>query len=208
MTPERSVLRHPKKAIADCVVACDGGHRWLDALQSIVHEKDRDRGMYKTDRTYPTYYEIGRLLRPSSLFEVGVRFGYSLASLCCGAELKTRVFGIDMESYEKDSNAYAGNALKSLGVEAKLFSGSSRGFDVVGRTGLSTFDLIHIDGDHTMAGALQDLLYYSQFSDRLLIDDVLDSRVWGAVKAFVALQEMPVSQTYFRTGPGLMLIER
>jgi hypothetical protein len=208
MSSDRTKLRPPGATFADGVIKDQCEIDWLPALRRILHEKDQDCRLYTSDSTYVTYYGIGSILKPKSLLEVGVRFGYSLASLACGAGLKSQVFGIDEESYEVESNSYATNALKLLGIEALIYSSPSRDFDVAGRIGLSSIDLIHIDGDHTASGALRDLLHYSQFSNRLLIDDILDSRVWSAVRAFAALQDRPISQTYFNTATGLLLIER
>ncbi|MDR3402000.1 MAG: class I SAM-dependent methyltransferase [Chthoniobacter sp.] len=208
MIPERTILSRPTIAITDSIPRSETSERWLEVLRGILHEKDKNCGLYTLDpNTYPTYYNIGSVLRPTSLLEVGVRFGYSLASLASGAELKNQVYGVDREMYEKNSNSYAINALKSLSIDAHLFTGTSDDFDVKRNTGLSSIDLIHIDGDHTTPGALKDLLHYSNFSNRILVDDVLDSRVWAAVKAFVSLQDRLVSQTYFKTATGLMLLE-
>lgn len=201
-------LDRPRKFISRQLIEDRLSFDWLQTLGRILHEKDRSCGLYTNDRTYPTYHAIGRVLNPRSILEVGVRFGYSLASLAAGLEPGARIFGVDQETYEMDSNAQAAASLKLLGIEAQLFRGDSRTFDVMACTGRKQFDLIHIDGDHTADGALHDLLRFAQFSDRLLVDDVLDSRVWAAVKAFATLQERPISLTYFDTATGLVLIER
>ena len=200
-------LERPKKLISRNLIEGRICHDWLQTLSLILHEKDKDCGLYTHDRTYPTYHAIAELLNPHSILEIGVRFGYSLASLACGAGPGVKVFGIDPEQYEKDSNARASASLKLLGVEAQLFLGDSKNFDVTGCTGQTSFGLIHIDGDHTTEGALQDLQRYASFSDRLLVDDVLDSRVWAAIQAFTSLQRKPISVTYFDTATGLILIE-
>ncbi len=180
---------------------------WLATLGTIIQDKDKAVNLYRNNPTYVIYHQIARLLKPKSILEVGVRFGYSLASLACGAGLSVNVFGVDQESYEKGSNAIATASLKTLGVEAQITFADSKGFDVAKVTGRSQFDLIHIDGDHTTEGALRDLMFYSKHTKCILLDDLSDARVWRGLQAFIASRENPVSATYLDTATGLALLQ-
>jgi hypothetical protein len=199
-------LSRPNPCTLSAMLAPTDPAAWLETLRGILHSKDGGP-LYTQSLNFPTYYEIGRQLQPKSILEIGVRFGYSLASLACGAGLKDHVYGIDRESYEPDSNRYAAAALKSLGIEAKLFSGDSKTFDVRQKTGLPHLDLIHIDGNHTTEGALSDLRKFSEFSKRLIVDDIFDTRVWKAVTLFAAEQDHPISMSCFNAGTGHLLLE-
>jgi predicted O-methyltransferase YrrM len=200
-----SVLRRPGITCGDRLTSYRAG--WLPQLKTILQGKDLESGLYTQSDQYEIYYELGAQLTPASILEIGVRFGYSLASLACGANLFKNVFGVDAEVYEPGSNAVAKQSLKSLGINATLFQSTSDEFDT-GRTGLTSFDLVHIDGDHTTEGALRDLLHYSRVSRKILIDDVLDARVWAAVQAFTAAQTAgPISSTWFNTETGMLLLE-
>ena len=181
-------------------------HPWMKTLSPLFQEKDRGPFHLKSS-TYPLYYEIGAVLRPKTILEVGVRYGYSLASLASGAQLTEGLFGIDFEGYEQNSVKIASANLKSLGINATIEYGDSHKFDVEKVFGKKYFDLIHIDGDHTADGALLDLIKFSKFTNTLLVDDALDARVWRAVSAFITSKDDPISVTYLPSGNGLLIIE-
>lgn len=185
----------------------DKNHPWLKTLFKILQANDIKNPHYLEGITYPVYYEIGAALKPKSILEIGVRFGYSLASLSSGAGITTDIFGIDYESYALDSVAIATKSLKSLGIEANIIYGNSHHFDVEKSFGRKQFDLVHIDGDHTTNGALIDISKYSMYTNKILVDDVSDARVWHAVAAFVASKDDPVSVTYIKSSTGFVLIE-
>lgn len=182
-------------------------HPWLKTLYKILQGKDKENPHYLQGITYPVYYEVGAALKPKSILEVGVRFGYSLASLASGAQITTDIFGIDYESYALNSVAIATDSLKSLGIEANIIYGNSHNFDVEKSFNRKHFDLVHIDGDHTTNGALIDIAKYSKYTNKILVDDVSDARVWHAVAAFVASKDDPISVTYIKSSTGFVLIE-
>lgn len=183
-------------------------HPWLTKLYPILKGKDKEDDHYLHGVTYALYYEIGKLLKPKSVLEIGVRNGYSLASICSGAEIKDQVYGIDFETYVTDSVHIATKALKDeYGINAQIVHADSHLVDVQKEFGRNRFDLIHIDGDHSTNGALMDLLKFSKFTNRMLVDDITDARVWAAVSSFVASCDDPVSVTYIDSTTGFVLIE-
>lgn len=125
-------------------------HPWLTKLKPILQGKDKEDQHYLHGITYSLYYEIGRILKPKSILEIGVRNGYSLASLCSGAELTEQVYGIDFETYVTDSVHIATQALKNeYGINAHIVHADSHLVDVQKEFSRNRFDLIHIDGDHS-----------------------------------------------------------
>jgi hypothetical protein len=197
----------PKPNLLSSRFVVDKNHPWLKTLSKILQGKDIGDHHYLYGSTYPLYYEVGAALKPKSILEIGVRFGYSLASLSSGAGITANIFGIDFESYAINSVAIATNSLKSLGVTANIMYGDSHLFDVEKKFGRKYFDLIHIDGDHSTNGALIDIAKYSKYTNKILVDDITDARVWHAVAAFVASKDDPVSVSYIHSATGFVLIE-
>lgn len=196
----------PKPNLLSTRFVVDENHPWLKTLFKILQEKDKEPH-YVKGSTYPLYYEVGAALKPKSILEIGVRFGYSLASLSSGAGITSDVFGIDFESYELNSISIATDSLKSLGITANIIYGDSHVFDVEKSFGRKYFDLVHIDGDHSTNGALIDIAKFSKYTNKILVDDVSDARVWHAVAAFVASKDDPISVSYINSGTGFVLIE-
>src|ERR1700734_2435625 len=89
-----------------------------DLLAPILHQRDIGADWIDSG-TYPTYWKIGNILRPVSIAEIGVRYGYSLYSLVAGSNTsvpdKSRVKYIaafDSEHDHRGSNEYAMSKLE------------------------------------------------------------------------------------------------
>lgn len=131
-----------------------------ELLRQIVHgREDAVCSWWKSNLYYPSYFALARLLRPNAIFEVGIRLGYSLISMYRGNPGVSVLAGIDDESYVVDSVAKARENILKSGFTGRLDlrKGSSRCFS---KLRAPYFDLIHIDGDHTESGALEDILEY------------------------------------------------
>lgn len=117
--------------------------------------------------------------------EVGVRRGHSLAFVAGAAQLAglpLEALGVDpwVADYGGEPNhgaAYVLERLEELGLDAgvRLATGSSH--DVLPELEDGSYHLIHIDGDHTPAGALEDLedgWRLLEAGGVLMFDDLVD----------------------------------
>ncbi|MGJ0392532.1 MAG: class I SAM-dependent methyltransferase [Methylocystis sp.] len=147
-------------------------------LSNVFHEEDllcfqRSRIIPET-RVYNWYAAYGRVLRPRRLLEIGVRRGYGAYSLIKGARGSVeRYLGIDSERDLPGSNVDALAQLRRLGVPdvTLVRADTQKTFPALD----GPFDLVHIDGDHSMRGALNDFCHVLPFlTERaaIILDDV------------------------------------
>lgn len=139
-------------------------HRNLKAtdknvLGPLLQERDADEDYLQSDRTYAWHMAIGRACRPCRFGEIGVRFGYGLASIARGSVDDYRephaleLYGWDAEKYVPGSMAIAKDNLKGLGT----FHVQKIDTQELGDLGCPPLDLIHVDGDHSLDGAYRDM---------------------------------------------------
>lgn len=103
---------------------------------------------------YNYYYSYGQHFRPTKVFEVGVRAGYTAHYLLSGAAGSVKKYrGIDLESYLQGSNSSATELLSKLCADVRVHGGNSHELKTLD----DEYDLIHIDGDHTFDGKVMDL---------------------------------------------------
>lgn len=97
--------------------------------------------------------------------EVGVRRGHSLAFVAGAAKLAglpLEALGVDVwvEDYAGESNPgpdHVIEVLEELGLEAGVRLATASSHELLPELRGNRYDLIHIDGDHTSAGAAADL---------------------------------------------------
>lgn len=116
---------------------------------------------------YPRYYclfEAAGEQRPSlNLLEIGVRTGYQAVVFAKAVRRPCTYVGIDPDLYRADGLKRARASLRALRGQGhpltfKCLRGYSNNPTVRRRVrGLAPFDLIHIDGDHSLRGKLIDL---------------------------------------------------
>jgi predicted O-methyltransferase YrrM len=148
-----------------------------------------------------------------SVLEIGSRFGYSLVAMCRGAE-PGRVVSIDLECYENCFDAPTQQVARQ-NLDARIGPAASRQF-IVGdshRVELDeAFDLIHVDGDHTEAGARDDILkFYKHLTPGgvMLVDDLDQPDVLKGFVAAVAQLGLPPARVAFHPHKhGVGMIER
>ncbi|HEU4326335.1 MAG TPA: class I SAM-dependent methyltransferase [Roseiflexaceae bacterium] len=123
-------------------------------------------GWLLSPRYYPLYYALFQSLsapeRRLRMLEIGVRTGYIAVAFARAARGPAFYLGLDPNLYLADGLRRAHDSLAALrargGPEFALVEGYSWDTATQHSLGYSgPFDLIHIDGDHTLPGKLVDL---------------------------------------------------
>jgi len=135
---------------------------------------------------YPLYYNLFHLLSRGAaqlrFLEIGVRTGYVAVVFFRAVTCHRHYVGVDPNEYVRKGLRYARNTLSVLKATDPRF-----GFELI--TGYSTdpkiqsrlrsmppFDLVHIDGDHSLVGKLRDLEFARHLiapNGLVLVDDVV-----------------------------------
>jgi predicted O-methyltransferase YrrM len=118
---------------------------------------------------YEWYCALARHYRPQSVLEIGVRLGYSLASMAHGTSDETELFGIDIDAYVPGSLSIARAKLAQRWPRRKLDLQLINSQRV--RSFPRAFDLVHIDGDHSYSGKLHDLTLTLGSCKVVIVDD-------------------------------------
>lgn len=153
----------------------------------------------KCGNYYEVYYAIAKYYAPKSILEIGVRYGYSLASMMFGgASSIKKVVGYDIDQYEENSLSIADSNIKkhlsSIGVECRLELKNSQSISSLDEV----YDIIHIDGDHSYHGKLHDLNLALLHSKVIIVDDYNHlTEVKQAVNDWVAANKNHIKNTYF-----------
>ncbi len=127
-------------------------------------------------RCYDWKFRLARLIKPQSVLEIGVRYGYSAAAILAASP------GCSYTGVDADNGQHGGTVGAPLWAADMLrrhFPGSmprvlhldtqveSPPFDA------RSFDLVHVDGDHSYDGCLSDLRTAARLSRRwVLVDDI------------------------------------
>lgn len=120
-------------------------------------------------------------LRPKRVIEIGTRCGYSLAVFSLAAP-DARYLCIDgaMDDDSLDCLAHWQSVVERWAIDAQLIVVDSHKV-----RSLPAADFAHVDGDHSYAGALQDLALVAHVP-AILADDCCNPEVMAAVKQFVS----------------------
>ena len=162
---------------------------------------------------YPRYAAWARQVQPRAILEIGVRYGYTaLAMLSPLSESRPLYRGVDNESYAPGCLQIAHEMLKIHTPWALTRFLKMDTYDGIYDFG-ETYDLIHVDGDHTEAGALRDLrLAWARLTPGgvLILDDWHFPEVKAACATF--LKKLPgkdvVTVTYWDGPWGHAYLER
>jgi predicted O-methyltransferase YrrM len=131
--------------------------------------------------TWPPCYEVkfalARLLQPRSILEIGVRAGYSALAFLTACPEASYV-GIDSNS---DTHGgfhgaldHARELLAPFQTVVLEMTSANYGEQLGANPDPSGFDLVHVDGDHSLDGCLADLRLADRLQPRtILVDDVL-----------------------------------
>src|SRR3990167_848191 len=177
-------LRHGK---TDAQIIGDAKHPGDDFID--IHE------------TYSWYRAIGCAKAPITILEIGVRFGYAGIALICGAVwagVKSPSYvGIDAETDGIVSNTIALNNIidacpvsrnGASGGTAYIIKANTRYVAAVNAAiAGQLFDIVHVDGDHSIQGVQNELSIASAAINPtgwILIDDIDTPHIKDAADKF------------------------
>lgn len=151
-----------------------------------VHGYEHDPMLDCMEEWKPQYrikWAIAKALMPSSILEIGVRYGYS-AFAFLDACPSSEYLGIDNDS---DSSGGVSGSLRWAQLKLKQYE-NARAVknDTQTMTGLpgETWDLIHVDGQQDGAGTIHDLNLAVEQAHWILIDGY-----WWTPTNFKAINE-------------------
>lgn len=136
---------------------------------------------YVRSDIFPVRFEIARILRPRSIFEIGALTGYALVTLVLGSTAGggrvSDVGWIDNERHTPDSNRLAAENLQSLDIEVAprlSFETADSYYGCLDAVVDVTWDLVAVDGDHGYESTVRDLLSaFRPLDPVVLVDDTL-----------------------------------
>lgn len=147
-----------------------------DLLEPQLHPHDRPALPAWRD-CYEMKFALARLIRPRSILEIGVRAGYSALALLTASPEATYL-GLDNDSDThggfRGAIDHARRILADYPAEILEVSSADYAARLSANGTRPTFDLVHVDGDHSLTGCLADLRLASALGPRvILVDDVL-----------------------------------
>lgn len=170
-------------------------------------------------QVYDAEERIAREFQPKSIFEIGVRAGYSACAFIVGSGRVRRYVGCDRDDQEMYGGPWLWWAERLLagfdGLEWEIWREDSQALSTLARNGNDTlYDLIHVDGDHSHEGCLHDMeLCWPWVAPGgvMVVDDVtsqegpmtavaaFSAKVKGAAKVYLEISPHG-SQVYVKSG--------
>lgn len=135
------------------------------------------------------YFHLGGVLKPKSILEIGTYIGRSIIWLTLGSRQVENIVCIDNESYQENTQKIAKQSLVDFGYtgDMKFIKADSITSDIIKKLN-TKFDFIHIDGDHTYEGCLNDLEKTKELLNKdgvILIHDYDFPNVKKAIDDFI-----------------------
>jgi predicted O-methyltransferase YrrM len=180
----------------------------VDSKFFIEIEQEQHQSYIKSGNYYENYYALSSYYQPKSILEIGVRYGYSLGSMISASNVIEKVTGIDNDEYSLGSLEVAKDNIKKYinsNVELNFSLQDSHKIKK-----LEYHDIIHIDGDHSYDGKLQDLKLTIDACKVVIIDDYLEfSDVNKSTNDFISYNKDLIENTYVLDNHprGTMIIE-
>ena len=104
---------------------------------------------------YDAKWKIARKYKPERILEIGVRCGYGAHALICGSGQVKTYLGIDNDDQAHEGGPWlwwAEKLLAGLDVDWRILEQDSHSVQLE-----ATYDLAHVDGDHTYSGCMSDM---------------------------------------------------
>ncbi len=157
----------------------------LELLADVVHPDDKE-WVGRPEPTYIFYSDVGSFVADEcpgqpviSILEMGVRYGYSAVAMIQGIQARRKnahYIGIDVELDGVPSNDIAGGNIMMYAQSWDIYKVHTSDFmEIVHAMDSRKFDIVHVDGDHSVDGILNELgiaLAYVKPSGFILVDDL------------------------------------
>ena len=131
-----------------------------------------------SEKYYPMYSMLAGILRPRSIVEIGSLQGFSLISMLNGAPSVKNALWVDNELYLPNSNQMCYENIHAFyrtfypNVTIPDLKFHHQTWELLRYLHAGSFDLIHIDGEHTYEGKLRDLTVCSSLRPKyIMLDD-------------------------------------
>ncbi len=160
---------------------------------------EKDFGVYTY---YADYAKAGFKYKPKKIMEIGVRFGYSAMALVYGsmeAGIKNvHLTGLDDEGYHPGSNQEAQEHFTKLLPEchAQFYTIDTVTKGFPDEVEDQTYDLIHVDGNHSVEGALGDMKNSWRILNKGGVMIVDDCTFWDVGLAIREFDPLDIKETF------------
>jgi len=140
---------------------------------------DKKDDFLNVDNYYDFLNSFSRDVEPTKVLEIGTRYSYAAVSFSYEVPSVKKYVGLDIEVYDQNSLEKAKTNLSFFQSGKKEFTFSLKKIDTQKMENLDfldkeTFDLIHVDGDHSTEGAYCDIINFwnvLNIGGHMLIDD-------------------------------------
>ena len=149
---------------------------WLTELDKSLIEQNWENKDAFMGSKYADYASYSDAVKPNSILEVGVKHGYSIATLLKVHEA-SRVVLIDKDPILLDTAMKLHTEFPAVSVEVYCIDSQTQWQEVP----QMMVDIVHIDGDHNYECARADMEHFAHLARELVVvDDAHDPAVFKA----------------------------